>query len=143
MATNKKRHDEMMATLTPEVRQLCERYQQAKDAEYIATSAYRDAMRAKHTAQRRSNDLAELIEKPALDAPFGSIVYNLRNGRLYEVVTERSNYSTYKHLDPKTGYTHSKYTTYAWGPKLLLPDSHPFVQKRLNARLAERLKGND
>lgn len=142
MATNKKRHDEILATLTPEARQLCQQYQQAKDAEYLATSAYKDAMKAKHTAQRRTYDLAELIEKPALDAPTGSIVYNLRNGRLYEVADVKGHYYTnYHHLNPKTGYRHGKYATYAWGPKLVLPDSHPFVQKRISARLAERLKG--
>lgn len=144
MATNTKRYDEILATLTPEERQLCERYQQAKDAEYVATSAYKDAMKAKRTAQRRTYDLAELIEKPALDAPAGSIVYNLRNGRLYEVAHGNSksrHYTHYHHLNPKTGYAHSQYATYAWGPKLLLPESHPFVQKRISARLAERLKG--
>lgn len=147
MATNKKRHDEILATLTPEARQLCEQYAHAKDAEKEVVQAYRTAMAAKQHAQRISWKLAEQIEKPALEATVGSIVYNLRNGRLYEVADVKGNYYTYYyHLNPKTGYTHGRYTTgryttYAWGPKLLLPESHPFVQKRISARLAERLKG--
>lgn len=77
----------------------------------------------------------------------GSIVFNLRNRRYYEYSLQRSQspYSRFWHLSSTTArmVTVSKYGTYCWGPRLFLPPTHPFVQKRINARLAERLEGKE
>lgn len=79
--------------------------------------------------------------------PVGAVVFNIRNGRFYETVKpdERSHrsWARYRHLAAKTGRCADYRFTYCYGPKIQLPDSHPFVKKRANARLAERLEGKD
>lgn len=145
-----KRQDNVLDSVAPALKQLCLNYSAAREEAKQAGATARAASQARDAARRKTSRVHEQIDEIyQMDGveknrpfPAGTVLFNVRTGRLYEAVEgEERHYQTCRHLNPNTGYGYHQHRAYVWGPLIPLPESHPFVQKRVNARLAERLKG--
>ena len=142
---------EFLARVPASLHAKCHAYFEAKEAQAQTDADYRRLLDARRAASRllynRSQEIDALL--PDTDLEVGQIVFNLRNRRYYEVSSTRGKdggvpfWVMFATLSAKTARKRNCYETYIYGPRLLVPESHPFYQKRLNARLAERLEGQD
>lgn len=143
--TGHKVRDALLASLSPAHRLSCQRYLAAQDDVKQAQQVVKAARQAQREAYIPCLEFTIPI-KGSVWPREGDILFNLRNNRYYEFVKRHTypsaTWLTVYSLNAKTG-RRGRHIICCHGPTLLLPPSHPFVKKRANARLAERLEGKD
>lgn len=147
---------DLIASLPADLQAKCHAYFEAKDNMIKLYEEYRHINRERQQLYKKQCEYAEVIDAatPNNKLQVGQIVLNLRNRRYYEVrslprrgeTREASFYSLLSKTARRAKLNETQYGHYLYGlygPRIVLPRSHPFVQKRANARLAERLEGKD
>jgi len=143
--------NDLLASLSPTLRENCQAYYQARDA-YLATNTdYRKVMAEHRAASMKMYHCQEVLTGPHdenRNFSVGTLCFNLRNRRFYEVAKVDNEGVSYDHskyvsLCVSTGRRGKSSLYYNWGPIVPVPSTHPFYQLRAKARLAERLEGKD
>ncbi len=139
--------DDVVASLPSKMQQAVRDYfaaLQEEKALRVERKAFIAKQRAVYMKIEAARERFDPDRHPPTPLEVGTLLVNLRNGRVYEVLKtdERSCWRPEAHIQADTGrWLRSSYSS--WGPKLPLPPEHPLYTKRANAKLAERLEGKD
>ncbi len=141
--------DELVAALPLDIQQAVTAYFEGREQEKALRAELRSIAVRRRTVWHNIEQASEAIEprtasENAHTFTPGTLVVNLRNGRVYEAldVKTRRHWEQFAHIQASTGRL-IRVSYYSWGPKLPLPPEHPLYTKRANAKLAERLEGKD
>jgi len=144
----------MLPYMTAAQQKAYQAYYAAREWEYRATVSYRLALKERGNASRSVWEKVDAFTKLSGSGRIehltaGQIIFNLRNRAYYEVCVIKDkprfgNGLSFQRLSSTTARRgRSSAYGYIYGPRIILPASHPFHQKREKARLAERLEGKE